>query len=163
MAQERDSTTLGLPLELFPLQPIQNTFLIGGKYFGILICILILIYLTANKLAPFIPQSFRDQIKSKAWKIYTKYPTILYIMVILYVFALSSFLPRYLPLTKPFKDERLPRVIDIKPNHSILTNNERLLFFSNKNEMIILKRPGLNSFVILRQDEVNKIEIAKCE
>ena len=70
---------------------------------------------------------------------------------------------RFAPVRSSYTDEAMPRVISIDPQLPETSNNDNLLYLSTRDGLIILKRSGRKSFVILKKDEVKRIEIAHSE
>lgn len=152
-----DARRLGLPLHLLPEHSIESILFTGGSYLFFFSLLLLLIGLIGVLVSKAFSESIRKKKLKRLREAYDAHPKI-YLILGFAVF-LSSFmiLPRLAPIRNEYMDKFLPHVISIdgKPQ-----DDEKLLYLSNRDGLIVLKKLGLKSYVILQQDDTMSIEVS---
>lgn len=160
----RDAYALGLPPHLLPESSIQSIVLSGGVHLFFATMVALLFVLMGFLVATRLPQIVRHRIAHRATTVFDSHPKICVAVGLVILGSGLIIIPsRFVPMRFSYTDEAMPRVISIHPQLPETSSNDNLLYLSTRDGLIILKRSGRKSFVILKKDEVKRIEIAHGE
>lgn len=157
----RDSRALGLPSHLLPQHSIHSILFTGGSFLFYLVLIFLFLILVGFLIAKLLSEKLRGCILDQLKKYYNSHPTIYTVVGIAVFFSVFMLTPDILPMRTRYQDRALPLVISIETEQTSIGKNENLLYLSNPDGLIILKRAGRNSFLILKQSDIERIEIAQ--
>lgn len=159
-----DKRALGLPAHLLPEYSIQSTLVCGGVHLLFAATVVLLFVLMGFLVARSLPQTVRGRIAHRAKAAYASHPKIWKAVGLVILGSSLTIIPlNFGSIRSSYTDEAMSRVISIEPQLPEASNNDNLLYLSTRDGFIILKRSGRKSFLILKKDDVKRIEIAHSE